>query len=102
MTYYNKLLEWLHSSDVKKCNTGRRTDSWCIYSNWNKKDYDALSYYQVSVYYYPFIQKTEQCVLSSFFEEGYWMYRENYNKDDDNDDSSAAVLVFSTLIIELI
>ncbi|CAG9333822.1 unnamed protein product [Blepharisma stoltei] len=98
MAYYKLLFEWLQTADAKKCNTDRRTASRCIESNWDKKKYDALMYYQANAYYYPIIQNTEPCVLNSFLDQFYGMHRRAYNQDND---SSANILILSIFIIWL-
>ena len=69
--YLSLLLKWTQSKAILACNTQRRLDLYCIYSQWDTEDYlqYAMLYYENSMY--SLIQDNSPCV-KEVYTNTYW------------------------------
>ena len=90
--YLTLLSNWTQSDAILKCHTQRRMDVYCMFSQWDTKDYleYLVAYYGMSMY--PLIQSNPSCV-KDVYTTSYWAAVAADNNYTDSTDTSLSLLL---------
>lgn len=97
--YLSLLRKWTQSKSIRACNTQRRLDLYCIYSNWDTEDYlqYAMVYYEETMY--SLIQANSPCVRE-VYTSTYWNAQAAYqNYINQTHDGAGWMWIGTSLIL---